>query len=636
MTRDPHKQVKNQAWLQQVILLIILCLALGLRFYRLDAQSFWNDEGNSARLSERSIPLIIEGTASDIHPPLYYLLLHGWRELLGDSEFGLRAFSAFIGSLTVAGVVALTKQVQPKQRKAWMVVGLLTAVNPALIYYSQEVRMYALLAFWVVLSTWLLFLGAHKPSNRFQGWMLLYVLVLVAGLYTHYFFPAVIIIHNLLVGSYLLERWQKVGTAWFELLPSVGRWASLMAAAFVLYLPWLPIFFRQSGGLLEANLTLREFALLGFNWLAFGETFDAIPWISGLLFLLLFWSLWANGRSSLFPAFSTLFILLFMYIAGTTRPAFFKFLLTAVPFFVIWLALGVKRENHTWINALYGLGLAVLLFAGNGRSLQNLYTNPDYARADYRQMAQRIAFENHPNAGIILDAPNQWEVFTYYHQGDAPVYPLPRGFPKRAEIEAELSEIATSHDRIYAIFWGEAQRDPERIVESWLDANAFKATDEWVRDVRFVTYAVPSAPTTEIKSVTDVQFGEAITLRGYTLARSELVPGDIIEVSLFWETAVSLEQRYKVFLHLLDENGQLIAQRDSEPGGGLTPTNAWTTNAVIQDNHGILLPSDMSDGTYQLLVGLYDLSDPASRLPYVTDSGEAADALLLTPIHVRK
>ena len=89
---------------------LILLLATGLRFHRLDAQSFWNDEGNSARLSERAIPAILEGTASDIHPPLYYLLLHGWRALLGDSEFALRALSAFAGVLTVATVAALAKR----------------------------------------------------------------------------------------------------------------------------------------------------------------------------------------------------------------------------------------------------------------------------------------------------------------------------------------------------------------------------------------------------------------------------------------------------------------------------------------------------------------------------------------------
>ena len=68
---------------QYLALILLLLLATGLRFHNIDAQSFWNDEGNSARLSERSVRLIIEGTASDVHPPLYYLILRGYRELVG-------------------------------------------------------------------------------------------------------------------------------------------------------------------------------------------------------------------------------------------------------------------------------------------------------------------------------------------------------------------------------------------------------------------------------------------------------------------------------------------------------------------------------------------------------------------------
>src|SRR5690606_37264927 len=107
----------------------VLLLATALRFYRLDAQSFWNDEGNSARLSERTIALIIEGTASDIHPPLYYLALHGWRELLGESEFALRALSAFAGVATVASVLALGRAATPHRPALALTAGLLAAVN---------------------------------------------------------------------------------------------------------------------------------------------------------------------------------------------------------------------------------------------------------------------------------------------------------------------------------------------------------------------------------------------------------------------------------------------------------------------------------------------------------------------------
>jgi hypothetical protein len=262
-----------------------------------------------------------------------------------------------------------------------------------------------------------------------------------------------------------------------------------------------------------------------------------------------------------------------------------------------------------------------------------LYTNPDYARADYRGMAARIAEDNHANAGIILNAPNQWEVFTYYHREGAPVYPLPFAGMSRERMEVELALIADRHDRLYVIYWGDGQQDPERVIESWLDENTYKATSDWYQDVRFVMYAVPDEPAAEMESPVDLNFGNHITLQGYTLANDELTPGDILQLTLFWETNSQLEQRYKVFLHLLDENGQLVAQRDSEPGGALKPTHIWKPGEVITDNHGILIPSDLPPGRYTLSLGLYDFADPNTRLPIQTENGDL-DALPIETILV--
>ncbi|HUM68605.1 MAG TPA: glycosyltransferase family 39 protein, partial [Chloroflexota bacterium] len=197
-------------------LLAVFLLAFGLRFHLLDAQSFWNDEGNSARLSERTITLIIEGTASDIHPPLYYLLLHGWRQVAGTTEFGLRAFSALAGVLLVAAVAAFSRIVRP--RDCWrggmvLVAALLTAVNPALIYYSQETRMYALLGLLAVLSAWALWQWWAALGQVRWAWGAAYVLLAAAGLYTHYFFPAVLVAQNLVVLVWLVVLGRGVGWA---------------------------------------------------------------------------------------------------------------------------------------------------------------------------------------------------------------------------------------------------------------------------------------------------------------------------------------------------------------------------------------------------------------------------------------
>jgi mannosyltransferase len=159
---------------------------------------------------------------------------------------------------------------------------------------------------------------------------------------------------------------------------------------------------------------------------------------------------------------------------------------------------------------------------------------------------------------------------------------------------------------------GEAERDPNRIVEGTLDTQTFEVGDQWYGDVRLARYVMPAELTLERQ--VNVRFGDSITLQGYALNADDFQPGDVLQARLDWLTDESLETRYKVFLQLLNRDGVLVAQRDSEPGGGLTLTTTWTPGETVQDNHGLLLPDNLTPGEYQLIVGLYDLDNPSARL----------------------
>ncbi|WP_420645096.1 glycosyltransferase family 39 protein [Candidatus Leptofilum sp.] len=623
---------------KKYLLVAILLLAFGLRVHNLEVQSFWNDEGNSARLSERTIPLIIEGTASDIHPPLYYLLLNQWRKLVGDSEFGLRSLSLFAGLFTVPLTFVLAKNLNAKarrrggQRKGWLLgwlAALLLAINPAMVYYSQEARMYALLGLWAVLATvlllrWLSMISNPLVVNGNRRWLWggAYVLCAAAGLYTHYFFPAVLLVHNVFILIKIIQSPSKPFN--INNLPlTIKHWPLLMLTTLLLYAPWLPIFLDQFGSDPVSRPGIGEFGTAVSHFLTFGQTVEVEAGLLWLVFALLGLGLVYGRTKLILPLLGVIVPLGMMFATGTTEAEFHKFLMVAAPFWLIWLAAAFTYTNQRGLRLLVSICLLVLSW-GMMQSLQNMYTDPTYTRADYRGMASRILAEDHPNAGVILNAANQWEAFTYYFPDDGNVYPLPEGRsrPNPDEIDATLSQIAAQHGRLYAIFWGEAQRDPERLIERWLDAHAFKATDEWYGDVRFVTYAIPSAPATEMATAVSLPFGESITLNGYTLGETRLRPGDIVEVTLFWETAVPLQTRYKVFLHLLDANGNLVSQRDSEPGGGLALTTTWQPGDVMLDNHGLLIPTDLPSGNYELLLGLYDQANPADRLSITSPDGE--------------
>ena len=191
----------------------------------------------------------------------------------------------------------------------------------------------------------------------------------------------------------------------------------------------------------------------------------------------------------------------------------------------------------------------------------------------------------------------------------------------RAAVEAVLAEA----ERVYVVFWGETERDPQRVVETTLDANAFELGDTWYGDVRLARY-VTAAPL-PIERESGAQFGDQITLEPYALNAETSQRGDALQIQFTWQTAAPLTTRYKVFVQILDQTGVLVAQRDSEPGGGLAITSTWTPDQPVTDNHALLI--DLPPGAYTLIAGLYSTEAPYARLP-VADG----DHVILTTITV--
>ena len=128
--------------------LLVLLLALGTRLWGLDYHSLWFDESVSMIWASSGPGYTWESTFSlvkDKHPPAYYLLLHFWRELLkpfglGSNDAALRLLGSLLGVLTVLGVLVLVKRLSG--RPTSLLAGGLVALSPALVWYSQELRMF--------------------------------------------------------------------------------------------------------------------------------------------------------------------------------------------------------------------------------------------------------------------------------------------------------------------------------------------------------------------------------------------------------------------------------------------------------------------------------------------------------------
>jgi hypothetical protein len=128
-------------------------------------------------------------------------------------------------------------------------------------------------------------------------------------------------------------------------------------------------------------------------------------------------------------------------------------------------------------------------------------------------------------------------------------------------------------------------------------------------------------------------FDEQMDLVGYRLANNTARPGNYFRLLLYWEGRADVSGDYTVFVHLTDEEGQVLAQGDSAPAGGIYPTWAWIPGEVVEDEHLVPLEIDVPPGTYHLAIGLYEV-DTLRRLEATNSEGVSLGDRILLPATV--
>jgi len=128
-----------------------------------------------------------------------------------------------------------------------------------------------------------------------------------------------------------------------------------------------------------------------------------------------------------------------------------------------------------------------------------------------------------------------------------------------------------------------------------------------------------------------LSFGERINLLGYNLGNSSSRPGNYFRLFLYWEATEEMPEEYVVFVHLVDDRGEMWAQGDGIPGNGINPTWAWVVGEVVEDEHLIPLGTDVPAGWYHLSIGLYEVST-LSRLEATDAEGVPLGDQILLPI----
>jgi hypothetical protein len=125
----------------------------------------------------------------------------------------------------------------------------------------------------------------------------------------------------------------------------------------------------------------------------------------------------------------------------------------------------------------------------------------------------------------------------------------------------------------------------------------------------------PSGPLVEVTGpamsgppefVTDLPLGDSLTLVGYDLDPDQPSSGADLEVRLYWRVDGDLTADYHTYVHLVDEEGQTIAQSDHQPGQEFYPSSLWRTGEIISDAHVLPLPAAAQTGGLRLVAGAYE------------------------------
>lgn len=131
-----------------------------------------------------------------------------------------------------------------------------------------------------------------------------------------------------------------------------------------------------------------------------------------------------------------------------------------------------------------------------------------------------------------------------------------------------------------------------------------------------------------ITHAANARLGEAITFLGWS-GTPNIARGQPLALDLFWRGERELRDAYTVFVHLVDANGQVVADADAPPSSGLYPTNRWRANETVRDRHTLNIPGELAPGTYSLAIGMY-LPATGARLPI-----GASDQLVLTQVLIK-
>jgi mannosyltransferase len=600
------------------LLLLILLLAFGLRLLDLEGQSMWSDEGLTLYRARQALPalfanqIVVDGVpTTDTNPPFYFLLLHGWRTLVGESVFVLRFAGVLLATLAIPLLYAMGRLLGG--RRAGMAAALLLALSPFHIWQTQVLRNYGLLVTLNLLS--LYGLARFLYGRQQWRWLLLWLLASLLGIYTHFFGFFIFALGLATLGVALLLQQRA--------FPFVRRpvfWL-LVVAGLLLLSPVLPLAIERFAAGRQIDFhpvsiaTVANHAASAFA-VGISRTLSHPWWLWAPGVILATCGVasgWRNRPRELLFVLAYQFVPFALLMAlSTVNPLYngVRHLLIGLPPFLLLAAWGAVGWRGAWRRVALSLTAVVVVIQLFWLWAQ--FNTTPLVRDDIRGAAEYIGERAQPGDVVILHDTLIAFTFDYYYSGPAPVVAIPsygQQDPGAAVRRLEEATAAASHvwflvepaprtgfSRTLLLDWARA---------NWLEASARPFPWMWL-PVELNTFLTdPFLAEMPVEAMPyAAEWPGVLRVHGFELP-DHLVSGEEWWPVFYLEQEGAEAKQYSLSLRLEGE-GVTWGNAERVLGGAFRPPGTWPEEMMVRMLSPMTLPAGLPPGAYQLWLRLVE------------------------------
>jgi uncharacterized membrane protein len=364
------------------LLLLFLSIGALLRILNIGYHSLWFDEAFTRDLvNHNSFSGIAQNiVVGELHPPLHFLLLKAWVQLVGDSDLALRMISALVAILAIPAFYYIGRLLF--NERVGTIALILGSLSPLQVYYAQETRNYI---FAITCTAWALVGLLTIAKSKRYGW-LLYVIASVFGLYTHYFVG--LVIASLHMVLFLYSPFRKAWKQWLSADIAIGL---LFVPQIFQLLPQLEAIGK--GYWIPKPNPAQPLATLTF--MLFGTTLPPALGLIAIIVLICTLAIIALDMLTKVPphirdswllcAVSVLAVVAGVYVYSMVRNSIYldKSFSLLSPLFLTVLAAGIVYARRPSPVPFLGIGLVFLMIIG----LVAYLFAPDPTKPPFRQIA---------------------------------------------------------------------------------------------------------------------------------------------------------------------------------------------------------------------------------------------------------